>query len=281
MIEVLKSGFYSSIQDLGRFGYRDQGVPYSGVMDSYSAKMANLFTGNTENEAVIEMTMTGPSLLFHHTCKIAICGADMKPKLNGKLIEQNKTVFVPENSTLEFGHALNGVRTYLSIQGGIFSENILGSRSFCTPITLTNRLEKGDVVQISKPSPKITRYNSKLKYDPYTLNSSILKVHKGPEFSMLPKNWQKKIINTELRVTHKNSRMGYQLEPDISSHTYSILTSAVLPGTVQWTPSGQLIVLMRDGQTTGGYPRVLQLTEDSINILAQKRAADTFGFQIC
>ena len=74
--------------------------------------------------------------------------------------------------------------------------------------------------------------------------------------------------------------MAYQLEETLDTHAQSMLTSATLPGTVQITPAGKLIILMRDGQTTGGYPRILQLSDDAINVLAQKTFGDTISFQI-
>ena len=74
--------------------------------------------------------------------------------------------------------------------------------------------------------------------------------------------------------------MAYQLEQTLDTHTHSMLTSATLPGTVQITPAGKIIILMRDGQTTGGYPRILQLSDDAINVLAQKTFGDTISFQI-
>ena len=74
--------------------------------------------------------------------------------------------------------------------------------------------------------------------------------------------------------------MAYQLDETIDSHSISMLTSATLPGTVQFTPSGKLIILMKDGQTTGGYPRILQLTDKAISILAQKKSGDHFSFKL-
>ena len=270
MIKVLKTGFYSTIQDQGRFGYLSYGVPFSGAMDAYSSQFANALVGNAKDAAVIEMTMTGAELLFLKATTIAITGADMSPKLNGKPIMMFKSIMVNANDTLTFGRLINGFRTYLAIKGGVLSEKVLGSRSMMKGVTDDFRINKGDYLEMSNVSSESIQKNAKLKFDPSYLDEGTLEVFKGPEFNKLAKKQQKSLFNQTLQVSKYNNRMAYQLEPLIQNDLESILTSPVLPGTVQLTPLGQLIVLMRDCQTTGGYPRVLQLTKKSINILSQK-----------
>jgi allophanate hydrolase subunit 2 len=106
----------------------------------------------------------------------------------------------------------------------------------------------------------------------------IIDVLKGPEFEMLSKTQKDALFSKPFIVSKNNNRMAYQLTETLSNNLDSIITSSVLPGTVQLTPSGKLIVLMRDCQTTGGYPRILQLKESSINVLAQKFADSEISF---
>ena len=89
----------------------------------------------------------------------------------------------------------------------------------------------------------------------------------------MSKTEQELLIETQFTISNDNNRVGYRLKEVFKNQLKPILTSGVLPGTVQLTPSGELIILMRDCQVTGGYPRVLQLTEEAINILAQKRSS--------
>ncbi len=86
MVKVIQPGFFSTIQDLGRFGYLQYGVPESGAMDRYSANLANAILNNNKDEAVIEMTMTGATLMFETSTQICVTGADMSPKLNDTAI---------------------------------------------------------------------------------------------------------------------------------------------------------------------------------------------------
>ncbi len=102
MVEILKTGLYDTIQDLGRFGVQKYGVPYSGAMDLCSAKLSNAIIDNDESASVLEITITGPKLQFHCSTQIVLSGADLCPKLNSKLIKMNTRVLVIKNDVLYF-----------------------------------------------------------------------------------------------------------------------------------------------------------------------------------
>ena len=103
MIRVLKPGIYTTIQDLGRFGYRNQGVPVSGSMDSISAGFANGLLNNNANDALIEITLVGPELLFTDSTNIVLTGAEMSPLLNDEPIRNYRVYKVIEGDILSFG----------------------------------------------------------------------------------------------------------------------------------------------------------------------------------
>lgn len=275
MLKVLKSGFYTSVQDLGRFHYRNKGVPVSGVMDELSVFKANTLLENEVTDAVLEITMTGPTLLFEEETYIVLAGAEMSVTLNNLPIKNYKVYQIDVGDILSYGNLVAGFRGYLALKGGFKPKAIYGSYSFYKPITFANRLTDGDIVPFEYNKifrPKI----SEIKVDSF-LNEIVLEVHKAPEFDMLTKEQLEVIFSTEFTVAKENNRMAYQLNETLKGHAVSMLTSATLPGTVQLTPAGKLIILMKDGQTTGGYPRILQLSDKAIAILAQKRA----GAKVC
>ena len=280
MIKVLKAGFYSTIQDLGRFGQRSFGVPVSGAMDSYSSAFANALLGNDKQDAVIEMTMTGAELQFTNPTKIAITGANMHPELNGKSIEMFKSIKIEPNDILTFGRLLEGFRTYIAVKGGFLTETVLGSRSMIKGVTKAIKIEKGDVIEIADYVHLENSKNAKLNFKPKILSNTVLEVMIGPEFYKLSQAQQDALFEQEFHVSKYNNRMAYQLKPLFQNNLEPILTAPVLPGTVQLTPSGQLIVLMRDCQTTGGYPRILQLTENAINMLSQKNTSNSLKIRL-
>ena len=278
MLKVLKSGFYTTLQDEGRFGYRDKGVPVSGVMDVSVVRNANILLENDHDAAVLEITMTGPTLQFERDTYIALAGAEFATTLNNEPISNNKVHKVKAGDILSYGRLINGFRAYLAIKNGFKTKEVLGSRSQYYPITKRGSLKD----------------HEELKYDPYIdfepkiselkvkslLDEKVLEVSKGPEFKLLDDVQLENIFIKEFTVAKEYNRMGYQFNEKIKGHDWSMLTSATLPGTVQLTPSGKLIVLMKDGQTTGGYPRILQLRDKAISILAQKKLGDKVTFKL-
>lgn len=280
MLKVIKSGFFTTVQDAGRFGYRSYGVPVSGAMDAYSSQFANALLGNDKTAAVLEMTMTGPKLQFLEPTLIAISGADLSPKINEIPVEMHAIIKIHPNDILSFGKLKKGMRAYLAIKHGFKTEKVLKSRSMYSPITTSSLITDGSTLHYKPCKETIKPTNAHVKYEYSIIEETLLKVFKGPEFKKLTSNLQKQLLNTNFSVSKLNSRMAYQLEPNLNHNLEPILTAPVLPGTVQLTPSGQLMVLMRDCQTTGGYPRVLQLTEGAINQLSQKRTSEIIRFEI-
>lgn len=280
MVKVLKSGFYTTIQDFGRFGYQEFGVPISGVMDCYSAQFANALLNNDKNNAVLEITMSGLSLQFECHAMICISGADMSPKLNGKDLKMNSIITIEPNDVLTFEKLKYGLRSYLAVKGGFQTEIKLNSRSMYKNVTSKFKIETNDELQIIETQPSDSNKYALLKFNTSVFESNTIEVFKGPEFEFLPPNQQKELIEREFTISNLNNRMAYQLEEPFENDLSPIITSMVLPGTVQLTPSGNLIILMRDCQTTGGYPRILQLKESSINNLAQKYQGQKIRFKL-
>jgi biotin-dependent carboxylase-like uncharacterized protein len=280
MIKVLHPGFYSSIQDLGRFGYQEYGVPYSGVMDSTAAKLVNALLGNDIHEAVIEMTMTGVKLEFETETCIAISGANMSAKLNQLPVEMNKMITIKPNDILSFGKLINGFRCYLGVLGGFKTETVMRSKSMFQNITSDVVLQKNNRLEINESTVAANKQYANIKFDSSYIESKVIDVFKGPEFECLSVVQQKFLFNNLYTISKDNNRMAYQLEEVLKNHLKPIITSAVLPGTVQLTPSGKLIILMRDCQTTGGYPRVLQLKASSIDVLSQKYTGNNIIFKL-
>lgn len=278
MVRVLKPGFYSTIQDIGRFGFQEYGVPYSGVLDAYAASVANMLLGNPKNTAVMEITMTGPILQFDNETIICLSGADMSPMLNGVPVANNKAIKVPNNAVLSFGKLKSGFRTYLAVMGGFKTEEIMQSRSMFKGVTTSHVLAKGDMLDVKNIVKSLVDKHASIKFNNSYLKSNMVEVFKGPEFDRLSERQQKFLLTHEFYVSKDNNRMAYQLEDFLENNLEAIITSLVLPGTVQLTPSGRLIVLLRDCQTTGGYPRVLQLKESAMDIMAQKYTGSKINF---
>jgi allophanate hydrolase subunit 2 len=193
-----------------------------------------------------------------------------------------KFVYVVNTSdVLSFGDLHFGVRTYLGVKGGFKTEKKLNSYSFFDGITAKEKIEKGERLPIATYEADLEVTSSKIKVNDTHFVTKRIGVTKGPEYNRLTKKHRELLFSRKFRIDSLNNRMGYQMKnkfPPIKND--EIITSVTIPGTVQLTPSGKLIILMRDCPTTGGYPRILQLTDLAINQLAQKKKDDGFKFDL-
>ncbi|EDM43140.1 Allophanate hydrolase subunit 2 [unidentified eubacterium SCB49] len=277
MIQVLKAGL-SSIQDKGRVGFRAIGVPLSGVMDAHSASLANQLVGNTTRTAVIEFTAMGPTLVFEQDTIIAITGASFGVLVNDEVRSMNAKLNIKAGDILKITTPKKGWRGYIAVQGGFDSQVVLGSKSMYQGITEKGRIDKGDILKIESTSEIIKLENDSLR--PLNFESKIIEIFKGPEYEILDKKTKENLEKSIFKIHQNSNRMATQIDGLGEVKFDDILTVPVQPGTVQLTPSGKLLILMKDAQTTGGYLRILQLTNKSLNILAQKRPQEVVTFKI-
>ncbi|WP_103071358.1 5-oxoprolinase subunit C family protein [Aquimarina sediminis] len=278
-IKILKPGILSSIQDKGRFGFSKFGVPRSGAMDQKSYALANFLLGNDQDDACIEWVFQSPVLEFSEPTIISLTGAEANFYLNDKKIKMNRRIRVDKKDVLSSGFCKKNMYGYVGIKNGLITQEALSSKSYYKSITDQYVLHKNDEITYHKIAV-FENHFSNISVPNFIENKGKLKVYKGAEFDQLSETQKQVLLNTNFTISNTINRMAIQLEEKLDNDLPSILTSAVLPGTIQLTPSGKLIVLMRDCQTTGGYPRVLQLTEDAINNIAQKRMKDKCSFEL-
>jgi biotin-dependent carboxylase-like uncharacterized protein len=279
MIDVLVGGTFSVLQDEGRFGFRKFGIPIAGAMDAHSARFANRLIRNSDYAPVLEFVGQGPVLRFNFQALISIQGAKFSVRVNDELIDVSYPHSIKVGDQITLGTATEGVYGYLAIQGGFLAPSVLGSVSFYDGITPIERIRKGDKLLYDlnwKKSNEVVDLAENLEKINYS--DSFLTVMKGPEFDELCDQTRFLLANDQFIISTEINRMGYRLTGNEALKGSEILTSPVQPGTIQLTPSGQLIVLMKDGQTTGGYARILQLSETSLSKLAQKRPGDIIKF---
>ena len=273
MIKVIQPGLFTTIQDAGRHGFRNIGIPTSGFMDQESAWAANELVNNNKDESLLEITLTGPTLIFNCNCVISITGGDFNPLINNLPVKMYQSINVRTGDILKLNNTINGARSYIAVSGGLNVKSLFGSKSFFSNISDSYHLKKGDEIKVSKKSESQILKWDKLKFN---LNR-FMKVFRGPEYDLLSSNSKKKLFKNEFTI-NTNNRMAYNLEEKLQVDIKTIISSPVLPGSVQLTPSGKIIILHRDCQTTGGYPRILQLDTNSLNNLSQLKSNDKIKF---
>ena len=126
---VIRSGLLTTVQDLGRWGHQHRGVPVAGAMDTTSHRLANRLAGNPESAATLEVTVTGPELVFDAPAAFAVAGAEFELSLDDVPVAMNQKCRASAKQTLTFGTRLAGTRAYLALAGGVDVPEVLGSRS--------------------------------------------------------------------------------------------------------------------------------------------------------
>ena len=242
-------------------------------MDQESAWAANELVNNNKDESLLEITLTGPTLIFNCNCVISITGGDFNPLINNLPVKMYQSINVSSGDILKLNNTINGARSYIAVSGGLNVKSLFGSKSFFSNISDSYHLKKGDEIKVSKKSESQILKWDKLKFN---LNR-FMKVFRGPEYDLLSTNSKKKLFKNEFTI-NTNNRMAYNLEETLQVDIKTIISSPVLPGSVQLTPSGKIIILHRDCQTTGGYPRILQLDTNSLNNLSQLKSNDKIKF---
>jgi antagonist of KipI len=275
-----KAGLQTSIQDGGRFGYQSFGVPISGAMDQAAYHLANELLENPIESPVLELTLIGPEIIFSGNGFLVLTGSECHPKINQQSIPMNRVVQVNSEDVLSFGHFTNGCRAYLGVKGEWLCPTWLESYA-ALRIAANNfgRIRKGDIINIEASIVGPTDRNTKLKSG--IILKQEIEVIPGPEYDLFPKSSLDQFFQSVYKIGLESNRIGYRLEgPKLNSTlTKALLSSAVVPGTIQITNAGLPIILMRDAQTTGGYPRIANVISNDLNILAQNKPGDSIKFK--
>jgi biotin-dependent carboxylase-like uncharacterized protein len=278
-LEILKTNPGTSIQDLGRIGLGHWGVPIAGVMDQRSYNWINHLLKNNPNAAILEILQPGFKCRFDSYITIGLSGAKAEIRKNGELTSFTLIKIVPGDE-LEIGKFFLGSIVYLGITQGFQTEVILSSRSNYPKITNKGMLSKGDKVPFFTTQSLAEETFASVKLKTTWLEESILEIYPGPDFEALSNDNKTQLFNSKFTISTLANRMAFQLEELLPNSIPERLTAPVFPGTVQLTSGGKLLILMRDAQVTGGYPRVFQLTEGSLDILAQKKPGQQVKFQL-
>ncbi len=274
-LTVIESGICTTIQDRGRWDYRDSGVAVSGAMDLEASSFINRLLNNHLNDAVLEMTLRGATLLCNHPTYIAVTG--IRIAINGESVSCDVPHKIGLGDKIELGNTMNGNYGYLAIKDGFQSELVLESRSMMKAVTTASQVHKGDQLTFKEIDKDIKIQTLK---NPIPEQQKVLKAHPGPEWNLLDRSTQEQLLTHDFKLGAQCNRMAFRAVTQIHNPLKPIASSPVLPGTVQWTPDGELLILMRDAQTTGGYPRILQLTVASVNKLVQMGQKDIFSVVI-
>ncbi|MCC5910400.1 MAG: biotin-dependent carboxyltransferase family protein [Clostridiaceae bacterium] len=286
-IKVFKSGLLTLIQDKGRKGYQQYGVPVSGVMDDFSYRIANVLVGNHEGEAVIESTLVGPGIEFLEEGVMAITGGNLSPEINGKPIPMWKSIFVKPGDRLNFKAIKTGCRSYIAFAGGIDVPKIMGSRATYTRGNIGGyegrALKSGDMIHIGEADKPLRELvGNWIHQEIYSYSNTVeARVVPGPQEDAFTDEGIHTFYNSEYAVTNECDRMGYRLTGDKIQHQDGgdIISDGIAMGAIQIPGHGMPIIMMADRQTTGGYTKIANVIAVDLPKIAQAKPGDKIVFK--
>jgi len=280
-----KPGILTTIQDLGRSGWQSYGINPNGVMDATAARLANILLGNNENEAVLEMHFPAGEFEFETDCSFAIAGADLGASLSGNEINNWSSAIAEKGDLLKFTERRTGTRAYLAVAGGFEINEWLGSVSTNLVAGIGGlagrQIKAGDRIGLRDPRVVKPRRIGPSMIPRYSRFPTVC-VTAGAEFDLLTAVSERTFMSEGFMLTLDSNRMGFRISggPLFLLSNKEMVSAAVTFGTIQLLPDGQLVVLMADHQTSGGYPRIANVIAADLPLLAQLSPGDGVGFHI-
>jgi antagonist of KipI len=283
-LTVVRPGMLTTIQDLGRWGYQDSGVPVAGPMDWYSHRLANRLVGNEERAALLEITLIGPEIEVNADTLCAVTGAEFEVSVNGTAIDAGRPFVIPSGGRLRFGERRRGARAMLVVRGGLDVPAVFGSRATSLSARMGplggRALLAGDILPVGTSRMTAEATGTAL---PLPQGGARLRILRGPHDAMFTSAACDTLCRSRFTVTPESNRMGYRLQGPVLEHRAAaeILSEATPMGSVQVPGSGQPILLMADRQTTGGYPKIGTVITADLPIAGQLAPGDWIEFQEC
>ena len=287
---VVRAGFLTSVQDLGRTGFRQFGVTTGGALDSFALRVANLLVGNDEAAAGLEITFGGLQLHFQEERIVAWCGGEFDVRVGQTALPAGHAALVHAGDELKFGRPEIGCRAWLAISGGINAPSVLGSRSTDLRANFGGfdgrALRDGDILPLlQKPrstptATGISSWSAPHDWVSPAKRKPILHFLCGVDWARFNDVMIQRFMTESFAVSADSDRMGVRLDdPELKREDdVDLISEAVAPGTIQVPPSGKPILLLGDCQTIGGYPKIAHVIRVDLGIASQLRAGDRVRF---
>jgi biotin-dependent carboxylase-like uncharacterized protein len=283
-IRVARAGLLTTVQAGPRSGQRHLGVPASGAADALTLALANRLVGNPSFTPGLEVTLTGPLLMFDAPAVVALAGADCRLRLNGHDRPLHRAIRITSGDRLDIGASRLGARACLALAGGVEVPAVLGSTSTYLPASLGGfkgrALAAGDTLCLGEPSAVGDGCDTPAPFRPLLTHAWALRACPGADANCLDEEQWILLTGTNWIVGRRGDRMGIELDgPRIELPSRGRLPSAAgFPGTLQCPESGAPFLLGIDAQTTGGYPRLLQVARSDRHLIGQLRPGDRLRF---
>lgn len=276
VVAVREPGLLTSVQDPGRRGHRRIGVSGAGPLDAPAHAAANRALGNPEAAAALECTVAGPALEFLAPVRFAVAGADLgavleRADLGAWPVPLGARVLARPGNVLRFTGRRAGCRAYVALEGGIEVPAVLGSRATDLQSgfggVAGRALAAGDRLGVAAAALEAPRESAAAAHS----SAVTVRVVAGPQADHFDAATLARFFSEPFRLAATSDRVGCRLECEPLPHSgpAEILSDGMVPGSVQVPPDGRPIVMLHDGPTTGGYPKIATVVTPDLPRLAQ------------
>ena len=286
-LKVLMPGLHTTVQDLGRTGYQDVGVPVSGALDGFGLRLANALVGNPQGMAALEILISGPTFeVSADTVRIALVGDGAGLGLRGersRVLPAGQSVTLSPGETFQIVVGSASACCYLAAEGGIAVPLVLGSASTYVRASIGGIdgrvLQGGDIVPLASAAAP-DRAELRVRGSYLAAADQPIRVTLGPQQEYFIDEAVAALLSAEYRVSKDADRMGMRLEGPALRHRggWDIVSDAIATGSIQVPGSGQPIVLLADHQTTGGYPKIATVVSADLGLVGRRRPGDVLRF---
>jgi biotin-dependent carboxylase-like uncharacterized protein len=286
-LKVLSPGLHTTVQDLGRVGYQNIGVPVSGALDGFALRLANALVGNPQGMAALEILVSGPTVeIAADTARVALTGTGASLRMGSegpRVIAAGQSVVLRRGDVVQIALGRQSACCYLAVEGGIAVPRVLGSASTYVRAALGGlngcALQRGAVIPLALGCAS-ERNESRAPALPFGSPDQPIRVVLGPQQKYFRKEALAALLVAEFRVSKDADRMGMRLDGPLLRHRrgWDIVSDAIATGSIQVPGSGQPIVLLADHQTTGGYPKIATVISADLPALGRRRPGDPLRF---
>ena len=283
-LKVLSPGLYTTVQDLGRIGYQDIGVPVSGALDGFSLRLANALVGNPLGMAALEILVSGPTLeIAADAVRVALVGPGASLVIGGEIMAAGQSITLSRGEVFQIVVDRPSACCYLAVEGGIAVPLVLGSASTYVRAGIGGvegrLLRRNDFVPLAvEQAPERIELWLPRRLD--AARDQPIRVIPGPQQECFTEEAVTVLLSAEFRVSKNTDRMGMRLDGPLLRHRdgWDIVSDAIATGAIQVPGSGQPILLLADHQTTGGYPKIATVISADLPVVGRRRPGDALRF---
>ena len=285
VLHINRAGAASTVQDSGRIGTLQLGLPPSGAMDHPALVSGQHLLGHTQDEAAIEMAYANTEVTPGSSCLIAVTGAPVSLWVDGASACDTEVLKIGAGQRVSIKARSHGVYSYLHVSGGIATPAVFDSRSTSVREGIGGLagtyLRDGDQLPIGSVNSDVITSNASLPL-PESAPTLMLRFVPGFQYELLTEQAMSSLLESEFKVTSRANRMGVALSGDpVNTGVTSLLSEATCYGAIQLPGDGNPIVLLNDRQTVGGYPKPGAVIRSDCRRLAQARPGQRVRFAPC